>query len=148
MFYWLSYHTYKILQIYSYYKQHTHLKVAFVVLVLFTFSLISKFSRTVLLLLDVLSGLSWVSLLGLKTSLMVLRNWLPVIEIIIRLHDALRTWRKWFNDIKVEIHGGIWNNQNNENWYNMIEYKHELQYKYKKLRLFLMSNVYWDLPVK
>ena len=45
--------------------------------------------------------------LKLKSCKSVLRNWLPVMEIITRFRDALRTWRKWLRDINVEIQGGI-----------------------------------------
>ena len=48
------------------------------------------------------------SFLRLKTSQSVLRNWLPVMEMMTRFRDALRTWRKWLRDINVEIQGGIW----------------------------------------
>ena len=45
--------------------------------------------------------------LKFKSCKSVLRNWLPVMEIMTRFRDALRTWRKWLRDINVEIQGGI-----------------------------------------
>ena len=50
---------------------------------------------------------SWV-LFGPKSFIRVSRNLLPVIDIIIRFKDALKPCKKWFRDINIETHVGIW----------------------------------------
>ena len=59
-------------------------------------------------------------LLGFTSEIRVALNWLPVIEIMIRLSDALRTWRKWLSDVNVETQDGIYKN-------NKIIYKCSLK---------------------
>ena len=46
-------------------------------------------------------------LLGPNSFTRVLRNLLPVIDMIIRFNDALKPCKKWFSDINIETHVGI-----------------------------------------